>query len=170
MIARMRRAMDKALGDAWAKRSPATSLPSPDAALTLASIVEKESAIPDERPKVAAVFLNRLGRGMKLQADPTVIYGLTQGRAPLGRPLGHADLSLDSPYNSYRFEGLPPTPIACPGRGSINAVLHPDATGALYFVADGSGRHAFAESLDEHNRNVTKLRQIEQNTTPAVAK
>jgi UPF0755 protein len=170
MIARMRRAMDKALADAWAKRSPTTSLPSPEAVLTLASIVEKESAIPDERPKVAAVFLSRLGKGMKLQADPTVIYGLTQGKAPLGRPLGHPDLALDSPYNSYRYEGLPPTPIACPGRGSINAVLHPDATGALYFVADGSGRHAFAESLDEHNRNVTKLRQLEQGAAPAVAK
>ncbi|MDB5392683.1 MAG: aminodeoxychorismate lyase [Rhodospirillales bacterium] len=170
MIARMRRAMDKALGEAWAKRSPGTALPSPEAVLTLASIVEKESAIPDERPKVAAVFLNRLARGMKLQADPTVIYGLTHGKAPLGRPLGHADLAIDSPYNSYRYDGLPPTPIACPGRGSINAVLHPDSTGALYFVADGSGRHAFAESLDEHNRNVTKLRQLEQTAAPAEAK
>jgi UPF0755 protein len=170
MIGRMRRAMDKALADAWAKRNPATPLPSPDAALTLASIVEKESALPDERPKVAAVFLNRLGKGMKLQADPTVIYGLTQGKAPLGRPLSHPDLAVDSPYNSYLYTGLPPTPIACPGRGSINAVLHPDTTAALYFVADGSGRHAFAESLDEHNKNVTKLRQLEQNAAPAVPK
>jgi UPF0755 protein len=164
MVARMKRAMDKALADAWAKRAPSATLPTPDAALTLASIVEKESALPDERPKVAAVFLNRLKIGMKLQADPTVIYALTGGKAPLGRPLAHPDLAVDSPYNSYAVTGLPPTPIACPGRGSINAVLHPDMTDALYFVADGSGRHAFAQSLDEHNRNVTKLRQIEQNT------
>jgi UPF0755 protein len=162
MIARMHRAMDKVLADLWTKRAPATAVATPDMALTLASIVEKESALPDERPKVAAVFLNRLDRGMKLQADPTVIYALTGGKAPLGRPLDHADLSVDSPYNSYRYDGLPPTPIACPSRASLNAVLHPDSTDALYFVADGAGRHAFAESLDDHNRNVAKLRRLEQ--------
>jgi UPF0755 protein len=166
MVARMRRAMDKFLNDSWANRTNGSTLPSPAAALTLASIVEKESALPDERPKVAAVFLNRLGRGMKLQADPTVIYALTQGKAPLGRPLSHADLATDSPYNSYLYEGLPPTPIACPGRTSLKAVLHPDTTSALYFVADGTGRHAFAETLDDHNRNVTKLRQSEHATSP----
>jgi UPF0755 protein len=166
MVARMRRAMDKALAEAWAKRSPSVRLSSPAAALILASIVEKESAIAAERPKVAAVFLNRLALGMKLQADPTVIYALTDGRAPLGRPLSHADLAIDSPYNSYLHDGLPPTPIACPGRGALNAVLHPDATGALYFVADGSGRHVFADSLDEHNRNVVKLRQTEHPPAP----
>jgi len=162
MLARMRKAMDKTLAEAWAHRMPGLKLPSPEAALILASIVEKESAIPEERPKVAAVFLNRLARGMKLQADPTVIYALTQGRQTLGRPLQHADLSVDSPYNSYRYDGLPPTPIACPGRSAINAVMHPESTGALYFVADGSGRHVFAETLDDHNRNVTKLRQLEE--------
>jgi UPF0755 protein len=167
MIARMHRAMDKMLGDLWAKRASPSAISTPEAALTLASIVEKESALPDERPKVAAVFLNRLVRGMKLQADPTVIYALTQGKAPLGRPLDHADLLIDSPYNSYRYEGLPPTPIACPGRASLSAVLHPDPTDALYFVADGSGRHAFAESLDDHNRNVAKLRHLEQTTPQA---
>jgi UPF0755 protein len=161
MVGRMRKAMEHALADAWAHRSPSVRLPSPEAALVLASIVEKESALPDERPKVAAVFLNRLAKGMKLQADPTVIYALTDGKAPLGRPLAHNDLSVNSPYNSYLYEGLPPTPIACPGRGSINAVLHPEATDALYFVADGSGRHVFAQSLDDHNRNVAKLRQME---------
>ena len=161
LIARMRRAMDKFLADSWANKPSGTSLPSAAAALTLASIVEKESALPDERPKVAAVFLNRLGKGMKLQADPTVIYALTAGKAPLGRPLSHADLATDSPYNSYLYEGLPPTPIACPGRTSLKAVLHPDQTNALYFVADGTGKHSFAETLDDHNRNVTKLRQAE---------
>jgi UPF0755 protein len=162
MVARMRKAMDRALADAWAGRMPGLPLPSPAAALALASVVEKESALADERPKVAAVFLNRLKAGMKLQADPTVIYALTEGKAPLGRPLGHADLGVDSPYNSYRYEGLPPTPIACPGRGSIIAALHPDPTTALYFVADGSGRHVFTDNLDDHNKNVTKLRQSEK--------
>jgi UPF0755 protein len=161
MLTRMHKAMDKFLADAWNGRSTSTPLPSPAAALALASIVEKESKLPDERPKVAAVFLNRLGKGMKLQADPTVIYALTQGKAPLGRPLSHADLATDSPYNSYMYEGLPPTPIACPSRTSLKAVLHPDSTNALYFVADGTGKHSFAETLDDHNRNVTKLRQLE---------
>jgi UPF0755 protein len=166
MVARMRRAMDKALADAWADRAPGLPLPSSAAALTLASIVEKESAIPDERPKVAAVFLNRLKAGMRLQADPTVIYALTLGKGALGRPLIHADLNIDSPYNSYRYEGLPPTPIACPGRTALHAALHPDPTSALYFVADGSGGHVFADRLDDHNRNVAKLRQLEH--MPAV--
>jgi UPF0755 protein len=166
MVARMKQAMSKALADAWAGRAPGGPLTSPQAALILASVVEKESAIPDERPKVAAVFLNRLSKGMKLQADPTVIYALTGGKAPLGRPLSHADLAIDSPFNSYRSEGLPPTPIACPSRSALHAVLHPDQTNALYFVADGTGRHSFAETLDDHNRNVTKLRQIESGATP----
>jgi UPF0755 protein len=166
MVARMRRAMDKALADAWADRAPGLPLPSPAAALTLASIVEKESAIPDERPKVAAIFLNRLKAGMRLQADPTVIYALTLGKGTLGRTLIHADLNIDSPYNSYRYEGLPPTPIACPGRTALHAALHPDPTSALYFVADGSGGHVFADRLDDHNRNVAKLRQLEH--LPAV--
>ncbi len=169
LVARMRRAMEHVLAQAWADRAPGVALPTPEAALILASIVEKESAIPAERPKVAAVFLNRLAKGMKLQADPTVIYALTDGKAPLGRPLSHADLAVDSPYNSYLYAGLPPTPIACPSRDSLNAVLHPDPTAALYFVADGTGKHAFAETLDDHNRNVAKLRQTEHSPNSGAA-
>jgi UPF0755 protein len=162
MVARMRRAMDKALAEAWAGRDPSVPLPTPESALILASIVEKETGVAEERPKVAAVFLNRLRVGMKLQADPTLIYALTAGKASLGRPLAHADLAIDSPFNSYRYDGLPPTPIACPGRSALAAVLHAETTDALYFVADGSGRHVFAQSLEDHNRNVARLRQMER--------
>jgi UPF0755 protein len=159
LLTRMHRAMAKALTEAGAARAPGLPLASPAEALTLASIVEKETGKPAERPRVAGVLTERLKLGMKLQADPTVIYVLTKGGAvPMPHPLGHDDLAVESPYNTYLDKGLPPTPIDNPGIASLRAALQPDDRGELYFVADGSGGHAFAKTLEEHNRNVTKLR------------
>jgi UPF0755 protein len=154
--------MQAELSAAWAARAPELPLRSPYEALILASIVEKETAIAGERPKVAAVYINRLKRGMRLQADPTVVYGINEGAGPLDRPISRADLELPHAWNTYVIEGLPPTPIANPGRASIEAVLKPAATEDLYFVADGNGGHLFARTLPEHNRNVERLRAIER--------
>jgi len=162
LVARMQRDMKALLDDLWAKRVPDPLLPTKEAALTLASIVERETGLAEERPHIAAVFLNRLRLHMRLQSDPTVIYLLSHGDGVLDRPLSHADLLTNDPYNTYVSDGLPPGPISNPGRASLIAVLHPAASDDLYFVADGSGGHAFARSLAEHNQNVTHLRHLEQ--------
>ncbi len=161
MVDRMGEAMREALTRAWAGRSVPPIVKTAEEALVLASIVEKETGVAAERPRVAAVFLNRLKANMKLQSDPTVIYGLSRGAGSLDRALARADLDLDSPFNTYTRGGLPPAPIANPGRAAIEAVLNPVVSDEYYFVADGSGGHAFAKTLDEHNRNVARWRKIQ---------
>lgn len=162
LIAQMQKAQQKALDELWATRQPDLPLKTKSEALILASIVEKETGVGAERAKVAGVFINRLNKRMRLQTDPTVIYGITLGQEPLGRPLSRKDLKTPTPYNTYTNYGLPPTPISNPGRASIEAVLQPEKTDALYFVADGTGGHAFAKTLKQHNRNVAKWRRIER--------
>lgn len=159
LIARMQRALRETVDELWASRRRDLPLRSPEEAIVLASIVEKETGLAEERPHVASVFVNRLVRGMRLQSDPTVVYGITGGTGPLGRPLTRADLNAKTPYNTYQIDGLPPGPIANPGRASIAAVLDPLRTEDLYFVADGNGGHAFSKTLQEHNRNVRAWRK-----------
>ncbi|MGH6942969.1 MAG: endolytic transglycosylase MltG [Geminicoccaceae bacterium] len=166
LVHRMRRAMTELMDELWPGRAEGLPLASRRDALILASIVDKETAIPDERRKVAAVFLNRLTKGMRLQSDPTVIYGLTGGDGPLGRGLTRQDWDDDSDFNTYRIDGLPPAPIGNPGRQSIEAVLDPADVDYLYFVADGTGGHAFASTLAEHNRNVAHWRRIKHAEQP----
>jgi UPF0755 protein len=163
LLARMHKAQGAALDRLWPKR--AKDLPLTRAqAVVLASMIEKETALPSERPRVAAVFLNRLARGMRLESDPTVVYALTDGAGSLGRPLSRADLQTANPYNTYRYAGLPPGPIANPGIASLRAALHPATTDALYFVADGTGGHAFARTLAEHHANVARWRARKSGT------
>jgi UPF0755 protein len=160
LVERMNDAMRRTLAELWEARAEGLPFDTPKAALTLASIVEKETSVASERARIAGVFVNRLERGMLLQSDPTVIYAVTEGAGPLGRRLTYDDLEIDSPYNTYRYGGLPPGPIANPGRAAIEAVLHPEPTDELYFVANGTGGHAFAKTLSEHNRNVANWRQF----------
>lgn len=162
VLERMEAKMSGALADAWPNRDPDLPLASPGDAVTLASVVEKETAIDDERPRIAAVFYNRMKKGMALQSDPTVIFALTEGKGKLDRPLTGADLKIDSPYNTYLVVGLPKGPIANPGAAALKAVLHPLKSKELYFVADGSGGHAFAETLQQHNLNVAKWRKLQK--------
>ncbi len=161
VIKRMRDSMSALLSKLWPDRDPGLPLESENDALILASIVEKETGVASERPRVARVFLNRLKLGMKLQSDPTVAYGISNG-APLDRPLTRDDLEKPTPYNTYVIGGLPPGAIANPGRAAIEAVLHPANGNELYFVADGSGGHAFARTLKEHNANVAKWRRLQR--------
>lgn len=162
LIARMRETQARSLAEAWAMREADTPLRSPEEALVLASIIEKETGVAAERPLVGGVFVNRLRRGMQLQSDPTVIYGITKGEGPLDRPILRSDLERPTDWNTYVIDRLPPTPIANPGRAAILAAVRPEATEALYFVADGTGGHAFAATLREHNRNVAEWRRIER--------
>ncbi len=161
LIADMAARQTKTLQAAWEARAEGLPYKTPEEALTMASIVEKETGIAEERRQVASVFINRLEKGMKLQTDPAVIYGVTKGEGVLDRGLRRSELAKKTPYNTYIIDGLPPTPIANPGKAAIEAALNPDSTPYLYFVADGSGGHAFAETLEEHNANVVKWRRIE---------
>ena len=161
LLRRMRTAQEQALGELWETRTSELPITSPREALILASIVEKETGVSSERRRVASVFINRLRRGMRLQSDPTIIYGLTGGE-PLGRGLRESELRGETPYNTYVIKRLPPTPICNPGRASIDAVLNPEDTDDLFFVADGSGGHAFAKTLKQHNNNVAKWREVER--------
>jgi UPF0755 protein len=161
VIGRMRKAQEELLSKLWAGRRADLPFRSQQEAVTLASIVEKETGIPAERPRIAAVFVNRLKHGMRLESDPTVIYGVSKG-APLGRGLTVSELAQATPYNTYRIAGLPPTPIANPGRAALEAALNPPVSNEMFFVADGSGGHVFASSFAEHQANVAKWRQIER--------
>src|SRR3954467_821529 len=162
VIQRMQQSQKRVLAEIWERRNADIPVKTPEQLVTLASIVEKETGKADERSRVAAVFVNRLRQKMKLQSDPTIIYGLAGGKGTLGRPIKRSEIMQPSPYNTYVIEGLPPGPIANPGRASLEAAANPARTKEIYFVADGTGAHAFAENLPQHQQNIAKLRQFEQ--------
>jgi UPF0755 protein len=162
LVARMQAEQEKFLDKLWATRAAGLPLKSKREAVILASIVEKETGRADERPRVAAVFLNRLRKNMRLESDPTIIYGLAGGKGTLGRPILRSEMEQPTPYNTYRIRGLPPTPIANPGKAAIEAVLRPSKTDDVFFVADGSGGHVFAATFEQHQANVAKWRVIER--------
>jgi UPF0755 protein len=162
ILSRMEEAQQKLLDALWEKRNPDIPVKTPRELVTLASIVEKETGLAAERPRVAAIFINRLKKGMRLQSDPTIIYGLVGGHGPLGRPILRSEISKATPYNTYIIPALPPGPIGNPGRASLEAVAQPLQTQDLFFVADGSGGHVFAETYADHQRNVLKWREIEK--------
>jgi UPF0755 protein len=161
MIQRMRQAQDRLIREVWERRNPDLPLKTPDQLVILASIIEKETGKPEERTRIAAVFANRLKQKMKLQSDPTIVYGLVFGKGALGHPLTKSEIAQPTPYNTYVIDGLPPGPIANPGRSAIEAAANPARTKELYFAADGSGGHAFAETYDQHLKNVARLRALE---------
>jgi UPF0755 protein len=161
MIQRMQQAQQRVLREIWDHRSPDLPIKTPEQLVILASLIEKETGKPDERTRVAAVFVNRLKQKMKLQSDPTIIYGLVGGKGTLGRPIIKSEIEQPTPYNTYVIDGLPPGPIANPGRASLEAAANPARTRELYFVADGTGGHAFAETYEQHQKNVARLRSIE---------
>jgi UPF0755 protein len=162
VIARMQQAQKRVVAEIWEHRSPDIPVKTPEQLVTLASIVEKETGKADERSRVAAVYVNRLRQKMKLQSDPTIIYGLVGGKGTLGRPIKRSEIMQPSPYNTYVVDGLPPGPIANPGRASLEAAANPARTRDLFFVADGTGGHTFTETYDQHQKNVAKLRAMEK--------
>jgi peptidoglycan lytic transglycosylase G len=170
LIQRMQEAQRRVLREIWDRRMQDLPVRTPEQLAVLASIIEKETGRPEERTRVASVFVNRLKHRMKLQSDPTIVYGLVGGRGTLGRPITRGDIEQPTPYNTYVIDGLPPGPIANPGRASLDAAANPARTKELFFVADGTGGHAFAENYDAHQRNVARLRVIEKeqkDTAPA---
>jgi len=162
VIQRMQQAQKRVLAEIWERRSQDIPIKTPEQLVTLASIVEKETGKSDERSRVAAVFINRLRQKIKLQSDPTIIYGLVGGKGTLGRPIKRSEITQPSPYNTYVIEGLPPAPISNPGRLTLEATANPARTRDLYFVADGTGGHAFTETYDQHLKNVARLRAMEK--------
>ena len=167
MVQRMRQAQQKALQEIWERRNPDLPIKTPEQLITLASIIEKETGKPEERTRVAAVFINRLRQKMRLQSDPTIIYGLVGGKGSLGRPIMRSEIEQPTPYNTYVIDGLPPGPIANPGRASLEAAANPARTKELFFVADGTGGHAFADNYEQHQKNVARLRALEKHAAPS---